>query len=412
MEIDWKAKKAIVIESDDWGGCTRTSAPDIETSRKADAIWAKVEDRFARWKRGTLETREHMQRLFDFLLSFKGGDGRPVVMTPMYLVGNPDFDAIERGGFAEYIDIGIDEGFPHRWEREGLIEKAREGMKLGIWFPEYHGRTHHYHGQRWVDTLRKGEDEVLMEFFKLRMFGISRKSVGLEYDDMSEAEQFEWVKVGFERFRRCFGYSPHFVINHDGTDVTERVWSRLGVIGRLNAGFKNTLMGAYNEQLGLTYLVRNAKLDPLGMPGSETEFGFSEARAAVETAWRNNQPAIVSTHRKNFASLDEEEDKNSWQQFEAFLGWVAREHPDAVYMTDYEVVQLYRRGVSAVRYGDGVVVRNYTGAKRSVTVDLPEGAQPHEVIRLPDGRTVKFSSGEEGVVLEVGDGDYLVRLKS
>jgi len=107
--IDWSKRKVIVFESDDWGGVTRTSTPNAETCKTAEPLWAVTGNKYDTWRKGTLETVEHMQRLFNVLRSFKGGDGRCVVFCPMVLVGNPDFDAIEANGFTRYVDIGIDE---------------------------------------------------------------------------------------------------------------------------------------------------------------------------------------------------------------------------------------------------------------------------------------------------------------
>jgi hypothetical protein len=410
--VDWLRVKAIVFESDDWSGVTRTATPDAEACREAGPLWARAGGRYDTWRKGTLETAAHMQRLFDLLSAYKGGDGRHVVFSPMVLTGNPDFEAIEANGFTRYVDIGIDAGFPPPWEGKETIEKAREGMRLGIWYPEYHGRTHHYSGQRWVDVLRERADETLFEFFKLRMFGISNCSVGIEYDGMDEEQQYEWTKVGFERFQRCFGVMPDCAINSDGTEVTERVWRRLGVKARLNAQSKKRTMGEVNPENGMIYLVRNVLLEPQGVPDEKTANGFSGAYRKTQEVWKAGEPAIVSIHRKNFTSLDEAEDKTSWEQFERYLAMVSREHPGAVYLSSWEVAQLIATGVSSAQYGREVICRNFADGARDIVAPVRAGRQVKEVVALRTQKGVFFARTDDGSVrFTAVPGNYSVKLK-
>ena len=408
--VDWSKRKAIVFESDDWGGLTRTSAPNVEACRKAEPLWAETGGKYDTWRKGTLETVMHMDRLFDVLRSFRGGDDRCAVMCPMVLVGNPDFDAIEASGFAQYVDIGLDEGFPPPWQGEGTVEKAREGMRLGIWYPSYHGRGHHYSGQRWVDILREGEDETLRGFFDLRMFGISNCDVGLEFDGMDEKAQHEWVRVGFERFERCFGQRPACAINGDATDVTERVWRRMGIKARLAC--RTRQMGEVDPETGMMYFVRNVLLEPQGVPDAETTRGYSGAYAKTLEVWKAGEPALVSIHRKNFASLDEAEDATSWSQFEQFLHSVQTDHPEAVYLCSDEVMQLWTGGTSCAGYGDDLICRNWTGGRRELTADVLDGRTVAEVVDIARETTVPFEiDGEGSVRFSCGDGTYAVMVR-
>ena len=408
--VDWTMRKAIVFESDDWGGMTRTSAPNADACRKAEPLWAETGGKFDTWRKGTLETVTHMQRLFDVLRSFRGGDGRPVVLCPMVLLGNPDFGAIDANRFTEYVDIGLDEGFPEPWQGEGSVEKAREGMRLGVWYPEYHGRAHHFSPQRWVDILRKGEDETLRGFFDLRMFGISNCGVGLEFDGMDEEAQQAWIRVGFERFERCFGRRPVCAINGDATAETERVWRGMGIKARLGSRRRN--MGEVDPETGLMHFVRNVLLEAQGVPDAQTPNGCTGAYAGTQAAWSANQPALISIHRKNFTSLDDEEDATSWAQFEQFLHSVQTEHPEAVYLCNDEVMQLWTDGTSCVRYGDELVCRNWTGARRELVGGVPDGKTVAEVVDVAREKTIPFETGEAGTIrFGCEDGTYSVVLR-
>ncbi|NOZ24362.1 MAG: hypothetical protein GXP25_25065 [Planctomycetes bacterium] len=410
--VDWSRAKAIVLESDDWGGVTRTASPNVEACERAEEFWAPMEGKYDTWRRGTVETVEHMQRCFDLFQAFTGGDGRHVVFSPMVLVGNPDFQAIEANGFTEYADIGIDEGWPEPWQADGAVEKAREGMALGIWRPEYHGRTHHYHGQQWVDVLREHPDDPLRGFFSLRIFGVSNTKVGLEYDHMTEDEMYEWAKVGFDRFERCFGVMPNCAINSDGTDVTERVWVRLGIKARLNAQSKKRTMGEVNPETGMIYLARNVRLEPRGQRDEDTPCGFTGAYRETQEAWEAGEPAVVSVHRKNFTSLDETEDKESWAQIERYFAAVQKEHPDAVYLTSWEVAQLITTGTSSATYGNKIICRNFTDGRQEIQTSVPDGDVVEDVVALPGGESADYSCGDDGSVRFAAEpGSYSVLLK-
>ncbi|MEW6358063.1 MAG: hypothetical protein AB1696_17140 [Planctomycetota bacterium] len=410
--INWSKHKAIVLESDDWGGVTRTAAPSPEACKRAEEFWAPMKGKYDTWRKGTVETVARMQRCFDLFRSFTGGDGRHVVLTPMVLVGNPDFQAIEANGFTKYVDIGIDEGWPVPWQADGTIEKAREGMNLGIWYPEYHGRTHHYHGQQWVDVLRENPHDSLFGFFRLRMFGVSNTSVGLEYDNMTEDEMYEWARVGFDRFKRCFGVTPNCAINGDGSDVTERVWMRLGVRARLNAQSKGRKMGEVNPDTGMIYLARNAHLEPRGQRDEDTPCGFTGAYRETQETWKSNQPAVVSIHRKNFTSLDETEDRESWTQIERYFATVRKEHPDAVYLTSWEVAQIITTGMSSAKYGNEIICRNFTEERQGIQARVPDDGDVEDVVALPQRERVAHSRGDDGSVRFAADpGSYSVLLK-
>lgn len=92
--VNWSKAKAIVLESDDWGGVARTARPNADACKKAERFWAPMEGKYDSWHKGTLEAVEQMQRLFDLLQAHRGGDGRAIVFSPMVLNGNPDFEAI------------------------------------------------------------------------------------------------------------------------------------------------------------------------------------------------------------------------------------------------------------------------------------------------------------------------------
>jgi hypothetical protein len=437
-KVDWKRRKVVVFESDDWGGCENAFV-DTETRDRAMSVPA-IMDGFTRyggkmspWSWHILETIEDMQRLFDLLLSFKGGDRRPVIFTPVYLIANPDFEAIAENNFTEYVDIGIGEGFPKHWRQGDIIGKAKEGIELGVWYPQTHGRAHHYSPGKLLRTLREEWDKAIVAAFEFRIIGFPLPSsdrhevLGLEFDGLSPDQLDAWFGTGLDYFRRAFGYeTPCAPITDAGlpedVERLERVLSRHQIKFRShsNMGFVGSaffdkpfgpIVGKTASELDLTRLGWTAALDPLGRPDGEGAKGFTDAYKCILRSWTQDFPAIIGTHRTNYVSLNPEQVRQGFGQLERLLGTLAQEHPDAVYLTSYEVGQLYRRGTSVLQFGDQVVCRNYSERSHELVVALPEGKQFECLRNLRTDVEIPVQLCEKGVTFEVGDGDYVLELR-
>jgi len=392
-------------------------------------------DWFWPWLSGTLETHDKMQRLFDFLLNFKGADGRPVIFTPVYIVANPDSDAILANGFTEYVDNGICDGFPSRWsvppwDHAKIMEKAREGIRLGVWYPQTHGRAHHYSPKKWVRGLREKADEAMCAFFQLRgrigvPVNLDRKYEvkGLEFDELTDEELNEWFGKGLEYFRRAFGYETPCAPITNAVRAKEyepelemrceRMLARYGIkINSHSYKAREYGMGHYDPELDLTFMGWNANFDPLGTPDTETQKGFTHAYRRIQEAWAKGEPAIVGTHRINYVSLDPEQERQGYLQLEQLLSTLQKEHPDVVYLTSSEVGQLYRQGWSCVRYGDNIVCRNYSGGQCEISAPISDSESVDDLVNIPGGRPLPWRTEESKVVFNAPQGDYVLRVKS
>jgi hypothetical protein len=433
-KIDWRKHKAVVFESDDWGGCGVEESPDLRAYHRMTQIPVIRKalvlrgDGFWPWLSGTLETPDKMQRLFDFLLNFRGADGRPVVFTPVYLAANPDFEAIRENGFTEYVDIGICDGFPSRWDtsrwnHSEIIAKAKEGIRLGVWRPQTHGRAHHYSPKKWVRTLREKADEALCAFFELGMVGEPlhrdrlREVKGLEFDDMTDEELDEWFGRGLEYFRKAFGYETPCApmtnavwakeYDPDLESRCEKMLARYGIKFNSHSYKRREYgMGRYDPGLDLTFMGWNANLDPLG-----SEEVFTHCYRQIQEAWAKGEPVIVGTHRINYVSLDPEQERQGYLQLEQLLSTLGKEHPDTVYLTSFEVGQLYRQGWSSVRYGDDIVCRNYSGAECEINALISDNESVDDVVNIPGGHSLRWCMEEHEVAFKAAEGDYLLCVK-
>ena len=205
----WARKKALLIQSDDWGMCAWCA-----TSQAYEDLHPLGFMRTP-WSAGTLETPADMERLFALLEHFHGGDGLPALFEPIYMVGSPDYDAIAANGFTAYVDAGLDQGVASGWERGDIVGKARDGMTRGVWHPGYHGRAHHFSPGAWTERLRRGEERAHFAFRRRSYVSENVADRLPEFDGMGDTERYAWVSEGLNRFERAFGYRARSTRNHD-----------------------------------------------------------------------------------------------------------------------------------------------------------------------------------------------------
>ena len=393
-EIDWRKHPAVVFESDDWGACE--NAIDAACSDKIAVAHKKHKGEDCR-ELGTLESVDDLERLYRLLEKHQGADGLPAVFTAFVCVGNPDYEAIGQSGFKEYRDIGLDEGVPPGWERGDIAGKLREGLDRGVFAPEFHANLHHTSPKLWLELLNEDSPNgrVARDLFALRCYyqGIHLP----EYHKLDIREQFQWVETGVRRFKRIFGVAPTAAVTSDAFPETEIVWSLNGikVVCLKNCRNHNgevvvyhtkpwnmqdvyTPLGAYNELLDVVYLTRNAFFElqpPHGCP-AETLLGVVDNCLNV-----HHEPAIISTHRVNYVSLDKEMAGRRHAELETLLAGLCKR--GVSFLTTAEVGQLYRQGWSERRFGDKRVIRKWCGDAEDAV--LPDG---RSVASLPVGTYV------------------------
>lgn len=410
--INWTERKVLTVESDDYGVCAWTANSEIYNAITQLDVARNYLTQVKNWVGGTLETPDVLERLFSFLEQYHGRDGRPANFVPCYGVANPDFASIKADGYREYHDIWLDEGVPGRWKRECALDKAREGMTRGVWVPEFHTRLHHANPYKWLQSVREGSPEA-RTFFEFEVFQCEERRP--EYEDMSKEEQIAWIAPAIDRFRAMFARVPRAGVNSDATEVTEEVWRARGLKVRMfkqNSIEQRHLapgdrlpMGQYRADIDMTMLNRNVFFEPLGSGDLDGPHCAREALRNVEANWAQGEPAIVSSHRKNYRSMVGNETQNGYDQAEYLYGELTLRHPDLHFLTTWEVAQMYRQGGSIEVFGDHAIARNWTDGELRVSEELVAGVMPGASSVLTDGGVVDidFIDGQMAVIMLPGD---------
>ena len=387
--VDWRAERAIAFESDDWG--LSGFVPDAaawDGLRREDLTPGNFPPVY--WN-STLEDSAAVADLAAVLASHRGRDGLPAVLQPNYIVSALAWE----GGQWRRHDLP---DLPVAYRRPGLWSAVTAATAQGVWYPEFHGAWHYDPDLRRRETAASPAAATaaargIMLFpgsEAARELGPWRPAAALA------AELDSALAV----FAVAFGRAPGSIVAPDYTwDArAERVWSSrsLTVIQakreqrhpRWLAGIPGRVLKVVDRQWSRatrpqrTYLERNCRLEPVQSP---------DARAIVkaclrdtERAWRRGEPAIVETHRVNFAHAEAAVAAAGRQGLRDYLDGVEALRGGApVYLTDVEIAGLVERGVSARASGGGLVVRNGTHARRmAVAIPDPAGGQKMTLLLL------------------------------
>ncbi|MHC4872213.1 MAG: hypothetical protein ACYTFY_10245 [Planctomycetota bacterium] len=410
-KIDWQRFRVVVFESDDWGACE--IAADKEMSESLKEIWQQYGVEGVNTD-NTLESADDLERLYSFLERFTGSDNQPVVFTNFMCMANPDFKAVKENKYGEYLDIGIDEGLPSRWQRKGLIDAWRDGVSRGVVSPEFHANLHHTSPVSLMSLLNEKTSAGDMT---RKLFAEEAYYSGVhlpEYDGMNVREQMAWVVAGVRRFENLFGYTPAAAVTSDAFPITETVWSLCGLRtvclknSRNNNGevvvyhtkpWNNqdiyVPLGAYCKTNDVVYMTRNAFLE--GQPPQQV-------LKAIKNTWTLNEPAIVSTHRKQYVSLNKDNTDKGYANLETLLTDLSAE--DGIrYLSTAEVSDLYRQGWSARQAAKGVLVRKWSDSAEEIRL---YGDDKQSACSLSDGKTYSSVSDKGDIIFDLPLGDYLI----
>lgn len=438
MNVDWQKHKVIVIKSDDWGTCetcpTRESFCElVQTHPFMKDPGYKTPNGMSPFALATLESPTDMETLFQSLLKYRGGDNRPAVFTPLYMGGCPDFEAIKKNNFSSFVFLGIDRGVPSMWERGDSIAKARQGMKLGIWYPELELTLHHFNPEPWLELLRQGDD-LCQRCFSHQVFRTYRSyPESLKVAEPTVEDFDKELKAGVEAFRGCFGYYPHTWGGEALDDGREESLRRNHIQVVLAAGEKDNrgdkydyewvygdfllrkeglntkVIGNYDEGSGLHYLAGNCRIEPYGY-AENFWAGWIRAYEAIEKRFDENEPVVMTTHKINYVSFSHRDVEVNLAQLEKLLSKVQEEHAEAVYVTLWELAQLCHSGVSTINFGDFLICRNYTSEIREIETSIGVDKKIKSVKNLRSGLEVSFDFQKGRFRLEIGEGDYIAEL--
>jgi hypothetical protein len=347
----WRTtRKLVVRDSDDWGSIRMPSLEVYEELLSRG--YHPGRDPYLKYD--SLATGEDLQLLFGILRSVRDSRGNPAVLTANCVMQNPDFERIEEGGFEQYHPELFTETHKRYKGCENSIQLWREGMKQGLFRPQFHGREH-LNVTRWMKALKE-EDALIHEAFKLRMISISSMlgekmfnyMEALDYFNEEERlEKAGIVEVGLNLFAETFGYrSDTFIANNyvwetplEEVMVKNKVRCIKGIANQFQPvnrkgehyyRYVNHFTGQ-KSRYGLRHLIRNAFFEP-SISGAPDDVG--ECLRRIRIAFRWGKPAIISTHRLNYTgAIDPANRDHNLRSLKELLTRITVDWPDAEFVT-------------------------------------------------------------------------------
>lgn len=358
----WRTRrKLLIIESDDWGSIRMPSRAVYERCLRAgypvDQTWYERCD--------SLLSEDDLELLFALLTSFSDSRGRHPMITANVIVGNPDFDAIEASGRSRYHHEPITETFKRYPKHGRCFDLWTEGRQQDVFFPQFHGREHLNVGL-FMEALQDG-NPVAQFAFEQRMPGCIPKGPERRPNLFVEATRFRSVNEketvrqaqleGLRLFEDLFGFRSRTLI------PTNYVWSRdfnrdvakAGVEGfqgsrvmkeQQTNGCSVPVKRALGErnELGQTYLVRNASFEP--SQSHEPRMRSAErCLREIGVAFQMQKPAVISSHRLNYCGfIDESNRDHNLEALRFLVASVLGKWPDVEFVTSEELLDIVKGG--------------------------------------------------------------------
>jgi len=414
VNLDWARLRAVVIESDDWGLCAWV--PDAQARRVLSDLPAFRTAAGRRYGGSTLESADDVRRLGEALGEFRGGDGFQPVWQANTILAAPDYAAMRAKEFA--LDamplIALPET-PSRWQRPGMWAEVGELREAGLWWPELHG-LHHLPETAWMAALRRGADDA-RRAFEHQTPVCAAVTRGSEYDASEPAAgRKRRLAQAVERFTALVDRGPTSLCPPDylWNNSLETQAESLGI--RVIQG-KSEQQGAslararrwWHGQKWPRFRGQRLYMPPriAFEPGAgDPRVGVAAAHRAARSAWRRRQPAVISTHRVNYAHLDADHSEAGRAALRDLLRLLAQD--SAVFLTDAEAWQLVTRGWSVREIGvRGALLRFHGVPREPVRFAAPAGVTGAAFQEgRGDGGEVRVAAGT--VEARVNVGEYLI----
>jgi len=340
-------RKIVVFEVDDFGAIRM---PSKEIYDKLVARGFNLSDnRYNRYD--TLLSENDLYNLFEVLTSVKDKNSKPAVFSPVAVVTNPDFKKIRESDFSTYFFETIPETFNRHFGNNNVWNIWEQGIEANIFLPQFHGREH-LNVARWMRALQLNHGDTTLAF-NFGFYGLPARYTlnGQGYMDtyayLNPAERARIIpnlKEGLEIFAKLFGYTallftpPNAIfdpllepdLRHTQLKFITR--PKLRMVNRGN-GQRIPVIGFMGRKglFGMRYSVRTCSFEPCNPDRNDA---VDQCLSQIQKSFNDKQPAIISSHRVNFAgNIDSKNGDNGLKQLKTLLKQVTLRWPDTEFMS-------------------------------------------------------------------------------
>jgi hypothetical protein len=343
-------RKIIVFESDDWGSFRfkNKSIRDHYMPVPKTGQWMHYNDCF--------ESFEDLVCLEKILKSVKDKNSKPVCFTFLMNPANPDFRKIEESNFESYYFEPFDETLKKRHDGNQILDWYKSSLNTKLIEVGFHGREH-LNVKSWMEDLKKGS-KITREGFENRIWGQAKlhtKEKKLSYrstfniENESELVGLKTdIKDGLSIMNKIFDKPATYFLPPDGPYhlslnkyLVENGIKYIGLAKLHN----NPLQPKWHQKKafwlgkktkeGLRVITRNVMFEP-SSPKQDDWVGF--ALQQIEVAFKYRNPAVISTHRANYMSgLNLDNREKALEQLKDLLHQITKRWPDVEFMTSSQL---------------------------------------------------------------------------
>jgi hypothetical protein len=351
----WRTKrKIVVIESDDWGSVRMPSLAVLQgLIAKGLDLTGGDSNRYN--LNDSLAGKEDLTALFETLGQYKDRNNKPAVFTAVSLVANPDFHKIKEHDFTAYYHEPFTQTLQRYYGDDSAYQLWKEGIRHRIFVPQFHAREH-INIAEWMRALHARDKETLLAFeqglwgfnnMKNLASGISYQAAFDLYNPADLSIQASSIKEGLILFDKLFGYKASFFVPPNGpfNNALEKVAaeggikymsaSKIQIEPQGNGVNKKHLhwLGQKNKHNQL-YITRNCFFEP----SQEGKDWVNACLNDIETAFRWNKPAVISSHRVNYiGALNPKNRESGLKQLKQLLTAITTRWPDIEFCTSNEL---------------------------------------------------------------------------
>lgn len=365
--LGWRTKRKIVVfESDDWGSIRMRNQKTFNDLLKAGIRVDKSKyDRL-----DSLESRQDLELLFEVLNNHKDQHGNPAKFTTNMVMGNPDFDKIEADDFQKYHKRSFLESYQY-YNQENLKPLWFEGINNKLVQPQFHAREH-FNVPLWMKDLKNNHHETGLAF-KHHFFGLKTKTsspyqtnylAAYRVESHHELELINAILTeGLQEFEDVFGFKSRSFIacNYVWPEEIEETLLKNGVrtlqtqrgrtMPQPNKNGKSKIKYHYTGQKNKHnqyYTVRNVLFEPF--ENNQLDW-VKQAMKDINNAFIWSKPAILSSHRINYASQMsvKHRDKNL-KSLDQLLQQIIKTWPEVEFMSSDELSNLINDNTDEVSY--------------------------------------------------------------
>ena len=350
--LGWRtSERLVVLAVDDYGNVRQDS---VASKQRMMDDGLHLNSRFDRFD--TVETRQDLESLFEVLSSVSDGQGRSAVMTPYTVCANLDFDAINEND-AVYRYEFLTQTFARLEDSQGQAYRGawnlwREGIRLGLLRPQFHGREH-LNVELLERKLRSGDRTLKINLKNRSLAALgtepSMPGVGFTHafslSNRSELGRHkEIIADGLNLFERLFGFRsktfapPALKLHPELYPYVETLG--LGAIDKPSHCVRRldqhesirefNVLGPCAKHDHVS-VVRNVVFEPTDNRAVDA---VKLALNQVAAAFRWHKPAIISSHRVNFAGhIDPHNREFGLDALRRLLGGIIERWPDAHFIS-------------------------------------------------------------------------------